>query len=423
MSERGSRAPRPAPQRPTGRRSGPSPQALLSQGISIGALVSLVGLLVIAVVTWSLGNGQLPFVPGAAAAPGSSAQPDVQRTPTPPDVVEVPTPSPGFVLPGTIVYAKDGNIWIQNAEGATMLTSNGNDSMPAFSPDGSTVYFVRTRRVDTKWPYYGVVKSYKLDVPTLMSIPVTGGNAKRVLDGIVNGPGSYRWSGFIREPAVSPNGRYIAIATDLPDPTVSDVVIKLYDLKTGKIKDLGLSQVPPLGHQDPAWTPDGSGLLYVRNDRDGAKGASVLYLYNPSTGKTKAVTKPGYLYPSWSPDGRYIAATRTSAYGTDVVILDASNGAEVMRLTNDGNSWAPTWSPRGDQIVYLNVVGQVIDLRLIQLEGNGPTWTAKPPIDLTSNAGLDGVSRPGWFIPADQLPSPTPEPSASGSPVASPAGS
>ncbi len=339
--------------------------------------------------------------------PGASDDPNVQKTPTPSNVVIVATPEPGTQLPGTLVYAKDGNIWLQDADSATQLTTGGKDSMPAFAPDGESVYFVRTRRVNGKWPIDGTVKDYKLDVPTLMEVPVAGGQPTAILDGIVNPPGSYKWSGFIREPAISPDGRYVAIATDLPDPTKSDVVIKLYDLKTGKIKDLGLDQVPPLGHQDPAWKPDGSRLLYVRNDRDGAKGASRLYLYNPDNGKTKAITGPGYLYPSWSPDGRYIVATRTNAYGTDIVILDASNGAEIARLTDDGNSWAPTWSPKGDQIVYLHVVGQVIDLRMVQLDGTAPSWTVGDPINLTTNAGLDGVSRPGWTIPADQLPTPT----------------
>jgi Tol biopolymer transport system component len=417
MTRSPSRSPRPAPRRRSGRPS----LALPAGSLSVAAILSIVGLIVVALGTLSLSSGNLPFVNAAAnnAGPGSSDRPDVQRTPTPSNVVVVTTPEPGTQLPGVLVYAKDGNIWTQTATGATQLTTGGNDSMPAFSPDGQSVYFVRTRRVDGKWIIGGQVKDYRLDVPTLMRVPVAGGNPAKVLDGIVNPPGTYKWSGFIREPAISPNGRYVAIATDLPDPTTSDVVIKLYDLKTGRIKDLGLSQVPPLGHQDPAWKPDGSGLLYVRNDRDGAKGAPVLYLYNPTTGKSRPVTKAGYLYPSWSPDGRYIAATRTSAYGTDVVILDASTGAELMKLTDDQNSWAPAWSPKGDQIAYLHVDGGVIDLRLIQLEGSGPSWTAKDPIDLTENAGLDGVSRPGWFIPADQLPTPTP----TVPPAATPAGS
>ncbi len=411
---------RPAPRRSSSRRPSFS---TLADGFPTAAILSAIGLLLVAVVTLGVTNGDLPFVSSnsAGGGPGASDDPNVQKTPTPSNVVIVATPEPGTQLPGTLVYAKDGNIWIQDAGSATQLTTGGKDSMPTFSPDGTSIYFVRTRRVDGRWPMDGTVKDYRLDVPRLMEVPAGGGSPTAVLDGIVKGSGNLKWNGFIREPAISPDGRYVAIATDLPDPTHSDVVIKLYDLKTNKIKDLGLDQVPPLGHQDPVWKPDGSRLLYVRNDRDGAKGASRLYLYNSANGKTKAVTGPGYLYPSWSPDGRYIAATRTNAYGTDVVILDASTGAEVARLTNDGNSWAPTWSPKGDQIVYLHVVGQVIDLRMIQLDGVGPTWTTSDPINLTTNAGLDGVSRPGWTIPADQLPTPTPSPTEA--PAVSPAGS
>lgn len=411
---------RPASRRPSSR----GPSFSLSAGAFPAApILSAIGLLLVAFVTLGISNGNLPFVSSSSGGggPGATDNPNIQKTPTPSNVVIVATPEPGTQLPGTLVYAKDGNIWLQDADSATQLTTGGTDSMPAFAPDGESVYFVRTRVVNAKWPYGGIVKAYRLDVPRLMQVSVAGGKPMAVLDGIVRGSGSYKWNGFIREPAISPDGRYVAIATDLPDPTHSDVVIKLYDLKKDKIKDLGLSQVPPLGHQDPAWKPDGSRLLYVRNDRDGAKGASRLYLYNPANGKTKAVTGPGYLYPSWSPDGRYIAATRTNAFGTDVVILDASNGAEVARVTDDGNSWAPTWSPKGDQIVYLHVVGQVIDLRLVQLDGTEPSWTVGDPIDLTTNAGLDGVSRPGWTIPKDQLPTPTPP--ATESPAASPAGS
>ena len=63
------------------------------------------------------------------------------------------------------------------------------------------------------------------------------------------------------------------------------------------------------------------------------------------------------MQPSYSPDGRYIAATRTTRFGTDVVILDASNGNELLRLTDDGASWAPSWSPAGDAIAFLHIDG------------------------------------------------------------------
>jgi Tol biopolymer transport system component len=130
------------------------------------------------------------------------------------------------------------------------------------------------------------------------------------------------------------------------------------------------------------------------------------------------MTAPGYLHPAWSPNGKYIAATKTSSFGTDVVILDVATGAELLKVTDDGDSWGPAWSPAGDQVVFLHVSGQVVDLRLVQLEGSAPAWTVAKTVDLTTNAGLDSVSRPHWFVPTDQMPAVT-EPPATEAPASS----
>lgn len=409
----GRRAPRPRLVR--------DPYGLLPAGTPVAAILSIVGLLVIAVATLSLVNGKLPIAAGGGGGPDSSGgNGGITKTPTPSNVVNVPD-DPLADVPGSIVYAKDGNIWIQSGRKATQLTAGGTDSMPSFAPDGASIYFVRTRPMEGYWTVNGAGTVYLMDVPSIMQVPVTGGTVKQVFDGLVDPTGKRLWMGWIREPVVSPDGKTIAMATDLPDPTRSDVVIKLLSLSSKKITDPGLSQVAPLGHQDPAWRPDGALLLYVRSDRDGAKGTPRIYSYNPKTKKSAPLSAPGYLHPSWSPDGRYVAATKTSAFGTDVVILDASTGAELLALTADGGSWAPAWSPRGDEIAYLHVEGQVVDLRVIALTGSGPTWTAKPPLDLTTSAGLDGISRPDWFIPADQLPAtPAPSSPAGASAAASP---
>ena len=73
--------------------------------------------------------------------PGSSDDPAVQQTPTPPEIVVVPTKPPeaqAEPIPGTFVYAKDGNIWLQTDDKPQQLTKGGNDSMPTFAPDGKT---------------------------------------------------------------------------------------------------------------------------------------------------------------------------------------------------------------------------------------------------------------------------------------------
>jgi hypothetical protein len=105
-----------------------------------------------------------------------------------------------------------------------------------------------------------------------------------------------------------------------------------------------------------------------------------------------------------------------------VVILDASSGHELMRVTDDDASWAPAWSPAGDAIAFLHIVGQTVDLRLAKLEGGAGAWTVKETIALTEVSGLDAASRPDWYIPANLLPAlPTPAPAASaaGTPDAS----
>jgi dipeptidyl aminopeptidase/acylaminoacyl peptidase len=412
-----SRSPRNASGARPPRKSGGLPP-----GLPLAAVLSIVGLFAVGLVTYTLATGNIGAFTGATTGqPGSTDNPTVLKTPTPPTVVVVPTAPPTDEvkpIPGTLVYVKDGNVWIQSDRTPTQLTSSGRDAMPTFSPDGSTVYFVRTRQADGRWSVDGTLRDYRLDVPALMSIPVTGGKATKVMDGIVDGPGNLRWSGFIRNPAVSPSGRYVAIATDLPDPTRSDVVIKIWDTKRDRLIDPGLSQVAPLGHQDPVWRPGTDQLVYVRSDRDGAKGTPRLYQYDMSTGKSRAITGPGYLHPSFSPDGKYLTATKTSAFGTDVVILSAATGAEVVRVTDDGTSWAPAWSGAGDQIAYLHSSGQIVDLQVAQLEGTGPGWTVKESIPLTSNAGLDGASHPAWFVPADQS-QPAPTDTPSGDPSAS----
>ena len=317
---------------------------------------------------------------------------------------------PRAKVPGTLVYAKAGNVWVQRGDRAYQLTNGGLDSMPAFSTDGKWVYFVRIAPEAGRWRINGLARRYHLEIPSLMRVRADGdGDPESLLEGRVTS-GSYTWSFFLRQPAISPDGTKAALITDGPDPTKRDVVLQLLDLETLKLTDLEAPEAQPLGHQDPAWSPDGRYLLYVKNGRDGTHGATAIMRYDTKTGKSIAITGPGYTTPAWSPDGRFIAATRSTPFGTDVVILDARRGTELLRLTNTERSFSPAWSPIGDAVTYLEIEAGVTDLWLARLDVSGTPVADGERLQLTVSAGLDPGSRPGWWIPAELLPTPPPTP-------------
>ncbi|HUP55103.1 MAG TPA: hypothetical protein VM408_06315 [Methylomirabilota bacterium] len=400
-------------------RSG-DPYGLAPLGTMLAPVLSIVGLLLIGVITLNLLNGQVPFGIGSSSGNGNGGvDGGPARTPAPSNEVVVPEEA---AFEGSIVYAKAGNIWIQTNDAAKQLTSSGGDSMPSWSADGAWIYYISSRN---DVGYWRVKKSgrngwYDIVIPDLMRVRAdASAGPERLATGLIK-DGKLKWAAWMRQPVVSPNGKTVALVTDLPNPDNSNVVLQFFDVATKQLRRAGVRESGVLGHQDPEWRPDGRLLAYTQNGRDGARGTPVIMRYDTRDKKARALTGTGYMQPAFSPDGRYLAATRTTALGTDVVILDASNGQQLLRITDDGASFAPTWSPAGNGIAFLHIVGQTVDLRLAQLDGAAPSWTVKATLNLTEVSGLDANSRPDWFIPAELLPA-TPPPTLA--PTASPAGS
>ena len=412
MTRRSSPAPR--------RRAPRDPYGLIPSGTTIAPLLALGGLAVVAILTLGLLNGNLPFVGGSGGGGGGGGGPDA--TPAPSNVVVVPE-DPRAEVPGSIVYVKQGSLWIQSGSTARQLTAGEDDSDPAWSPDGEWIYFIRTKLERGRWPSLtGRPAYYTMSYPLLMRISPDGETVEELASGKFT-KGDLTWFYWMRQPTPNPAAPgQLAILSDGPDPTKSNVVLQFFDLETRKLTRADVPETQPFGHQDPSWHPRGTVLTYVRNDRDGRRGAPSIWRHDPANAKFAQVTGPGYLAPAYSPDGLWIAATKTSSFGTDVVILDARDGSEILRVTDDGDSWSPVWSPRGDAIAFHHVNGQIVDLRMVTLEGTAPAFEVAETIDLTKVSGLDGSSRPTWWIPPSELPppSPPPSPSPSPSPAASP---
>ncbi len=382
----------------------------------VGPAIAVVVLIVVALVSISLFNGQVPLVRSQTPGNGNGDGNGAQATPAPPDVV-IPVPKSTF--PGSITYAKAGNIWIQTAKEVHQLTKTGNDSMPTFSADGRWIYFIRTVTTGGKFPTGGVQNPswYDLITPGLLRIHPDGTGVERLLTGKYT-QGTNEWFYWLRQPVPSPDGKTVTVISDGPNPLQSDIVVHTFGIASKKLTSLNLPESLHLGHQDPAWRSDGRFLLYVRNGRELTRGAPQIFRYEPATKKTRALTGPGYVAPAYSPDGAWIAATKTDAFGTDVAILDAA-GKEVLRVTDDAHSFSPVWSPAGDAVAFLHLEGTIVDLRLARLDKASGRWVVTETVDVTKVSGLDGASRPSWYASPTEVPPPSIAPGASAVPSAS----
>lgn len=107
---------------------------------------------------------------------------------------------------------------------------------------------------------------------------------------------------------------------------------------------------------EPTWSADGSKLAFVRT-KTAAKQRAV---FSVNIGGQSAVEISGwsrsksYRAPSWSPSGKEIVYEEYDASSARLVIKDIQHGSvrELTRLSDVTESSHVTWSPKGNKILF-----------------------------------------------------------------------
>lgn len=198
-------------------------------------------------------------------------------------------------------------------------------------------------------------------------------------------------------PAWSPDGSTI-VYEHQPAPGSTD-----RQLRTQPANDLQLpiptTDLTPAGapfEGKPAWTPNSLIVYYHRGDPQTA-GNSDIYR-RPATGGAEVLAIPdsgiSEAQPSISPDGESICYTLTNAgfnATADVVVAPLANPASATVVSKSivAGDYNCTWSPDGQLIAYVNGIFGTGRLVMVEADNTSPI-----EIDLADATGFDG--NPDW---------------------------
>jgi TolB protein len=261
-----------------------------------------------------------------------------------------------IVMVGTRTGAKE--LYLCDADGGSLIQLTHDKTVsvaPHWGPAGSKLIYT----------------SYLKRFPDVFLIDVDSGKRTRAAG----------YPGLNTGGALAPNGRDMAVI--LSKDGNPELYIK--DLNSDRLTRI--TRTSRAVEASPCWSPDGRQIVYVSDQ----SGRPHLYVVSSRGGAPRRLTMRGsenvapdwgpngliayasrlggryrislidpqtrqetplaldyadYEDPSWAPDGRHLACTRTQSYRARVYILDTMGDPPIPLTEYQGDWYSPAWSPQ-----------------------------------------------------------------------------
>jgi len=220
---------------------------------------------------------------------------------------------------------------LPSGQQAWRLTDHpANDIQPEYSPDGRKIAFATNRDFPGKVGVYN-------QPPELYLMDADGANPQRL---------TFRRRSYETEPTWSPDATRLAFFSARRDDGQPDGIYAMNLDGTGE-------QLLAAGGSEPAWSPKGDKVAFMRRDGPTTHDPWRIWTMNADgTGQTSLGLGTD---PDWSPDAKRLAFVRDRAIKTM-----AADGSDVQTLTATPASAQdydahPVWSPNGQLLAFARI--------------------------------------------------------------------
>jgi dipeptidyl aminopeptidase/acylaminoacyl peptidase len=203
-------------------------------------------------------------------------------------------------------------------------------------------------------------------------------------------------------PAWSPNGRWIAYASDYDGNEQWDIF--LVSPKNGQI--INLTNTADISEEGPVWSPDGDTLAYAVKPKESA--SYEINLIDIGSKKITQLTSHtpkelGNFAPIWSKDGKHIVFTQSNATGKDAnIFIAAISGGKPVNLTphdnaGEHNFFASDISPDGKTVLITSNSGNGYNnVGLLDIASKKISWLTNDKWEINAGKFAPDGKRVTW---------------------------